>query len=324
VVAGGNAAPSDGLLPRLWRLNPSGALDTSFGERGFVDLLADLSQGYDVGRAEAVAEDQAGQLFVAGLVHLSSDPLAPSKMFLWKLDPTGKPDATFGRGGLVLMNSQTQGNAQASDVVVDASNRVVVVGHAHEGPTGEDLYIWRFLPTGALDLSFAGGTGILAHSLRANGVATHDYGAAVAIDRHQNIVVAGRSRLSGNGQVVVWRIDPSGVLDPSFATTGHTLLNPDALAPSEVDVALALDANGTIYVAGQTDPAEGGVDLAVWAIREDGSLESSFRDAGLFTSHLAGIDMGRGIAVDASRVWVTGFAQLPPDDFDALLVNIEK
>ncbi len=123
---------------------------------------------------------------------------------------------------------------------------------------------------------------------------------------------------------MVWRIDPSGVLDPSFATTGHTLLNPDALAPSEVDVALALDANGTIYVAGQTDPAEGGVDLAVWAIREDGSLESSFRDAGLFTSHLAGIDMGRGIAVDASRVWVTGFAQLPPDDFDVLLVNIEK
>ncbi|MBE1299966.1 MAG: tandem-95 repeat protein [Alteromonadaceae bacterium] len=99
---------------------------------------------------------------------------------------------------------------------------------------------------------------------------------AAAIDNFGNIVIVGES----DSDFAVARVSPAGTLDAGFGTNGVATFN----IGSGTDIAkqvLILPNNG-ILVVGESDNGSGS-DLAVIALTESGTLDTSFDSDGIYT-----------------------------------------
>jgi uncharacterized delta-60 repeat protein len=169
-----------------------------------------------------------------------SDPFCVT---ITTLGADGVPHATSG--------AQALGFFWFSAAAVDSSGRVIVVGTTVAGVHEKDIGVARFNPDGSLDASFATG-----------GVARIDYfgeddnASAVAIDRDDNIVIAGRAQINASDSdfAVMRLLGTDGSPDPAFFGGGMTTIAFD-LGPAsgprydEASV-VAIDHQGRIVVGG--------------------------------------------------------------------------
>lgn len=154
--------------------------------------------------------------------------------------------------------------------VLDSKGRRVVVGATSAGPNGTDFRVARFLPDGSFDNSF-GSNGRVAVDL-SNG---NDYALAVALDKDDNIVVAGSATLSGTDTdfaVVLLRASNGSVL--------NAVLIPFDLAPGQrLDQAnaVAVANDGRILVGGVAyDDAIDKFRIGLARLTPTGSIDTSF------------------------------------------------
>jgi hypothetical protein len=92
--------------------------------------------------------------------------------------------------------------------VIDGAGRLVLAGESTNAAGDLDLVIWRYTPSGTLDISF-NGTGYLVHAGAAGGTNGNDAGRGVSVDGSNRIVVAGRSTSpAGTLDMAVWRVVP--------------------------------------------------------------------------------------------------------------------
>jgi uncharacterized delta-60 repeat protein len=120
-------APGE-CVPMIARLSPSGALDTTFGDAGDGGARAGIAlASRSRGRFDAVAVDPQGRILASGAApagaQLAGDILAA------RVDATGTPDATFGNGGVLVLN--------VSRTVPTHDQRVVAL----VAPTENDAYV---------------------------------------------------------------------------------------------------------------------------------------------------------------------------------------
>jgi uncharacterized delta-60 repeat protein len=168
-------------------------------------------------------------------------------------DPVCIAITPFGADGVPLGTGEAQalGFAAFAAAAVDSSGRVIVVGTLVADVNAKDIGVARFNPDGSLDAGFASG-----------GVARIDYfgeddtASAIAIDRHDNIVIAGRAQISASDSdfAVLRLLGTDGSLDPAFFGGGMTTIAFD-LGPasgSRYDEAsvVAIDNQGRIVVGG--------------------------------------------------------------------------
>jgi len=117
---------------------------------------------------------------------------------------------------------------------------------------------------GILDPDF-GLDGIVVHDNAAGG-STWDMGLALTIDAAGKIVVAGMSmNASGIFDMVLWRYNADGTLDPTWDGDG-IVVHDNAAGGRYFDVgeALTIDAAGKIVVAGYSGNASGNDDMVLW------------------------------------------------------------
>jgi uncharacterized delta-60 repeat protein len=150
-------------------------------------------------------------------------------------------------------------------MILDGTGRIVVAGSSTNGAGDLDMAIWRYDGTGALDTSF-GGQGWVTHHDAAGG--NGDDGAeAVILDSSDRIIVAGWSlNATADMDMVVWRYDPSGTLDPIFGP-GGLIVQGDAAGGNGDDFGygVALDRAGRILVGGSSSNGSD-LDMAIWSI----------------------------------------------------------
>ena len=267
----GVAALHDGFA--IGRYSARGRLDSSFGRGGKV--LTDFGSPRFVGAgARALAIQADGKLVVAGLWGFE----------LARYTARGKLDATFGRGGKVVTHLGSGGGARA--VAIQRDGKIVAAGDSFVGHRLE-FALARYTADGKLDPSFGRGGTVLTDFGSWGG------GAAVAIDAHGKIVVAGES---GSDDFALARYSVDGSLDQSFGSGGKVVTNfgstpvncPPCLPSSEEAHALAIQADGKLVVAGSSD-ARGGnnkrgacclSDFALARYNADGSLDPSFGSGG--------------------------------------------
>lgn len=178
---------------------------------------------------------------------------------------------------------------------------------------------------GILDTSF-NGTGIVFHN-GAGGSNGDERANSIAIDSSGRILVAGRGRnTAGNYDMVIWRYDPGGTLDPSLGGDGIVTDNGAAGGTGEDSgMAMALDASGRILVAGRSTNAAGNWDMVVWRYNADGTLDSSFDGDGIAVSQdvggkVGGYDDAWAITTDSSdRILVAGFSENTSNNKDAVI-----
>jgi uncharacterized delta-60 repeat protein len=142
-----------------------------------------------------------------------------------------------------------------------------VTGYSYDYSGNWNMVIWRYNADGTPDPSF-GVDGIVVHDGAAGGRG-NDEGYDLTIDAAGKILVAGRSNnASGNYDMVIWRYNPDGTLDPSFGVDGIVVHNGAAGGNGDdYGYAVTVNAAGRILVSGTSQNASGNRDMVIWRYR---------------------------------------------------------
>jgi uncharacterized delta-60 repeat protein len=209
----------------------------------------------------------------------------------WILTPSGWAapgdlDLSFGGNGKVATNF-TSGDDMAFGVAIQSDGRIVAVGSAD---FQNEFALARYTPDGSVDASFDG-DGKLTTTFTGDHDSAHD----LAIQADGKIIAAGTA---GFDSYALARYESDGSLDHSFSEDGKVRTN--LTGGFDVAYAVAIQANGTIVVAGRSAGAGGRFALARY--ESDGSLDHSFSgDGKVLTNLTLRDDYARDVAIQADR-----------------------
>lgn len=254
-------------VPALLRLLTDGSVDPTFGS-GTVPGVVTLPFH---GSYEAVALQPDGRIVTAGQYRPSD-----IECLVARHNDDGSLDANFGGGdGLVGLPNPlgTVYGTTCKAVAMDGTH--IVVGGEWRSSMGSDFGVARLGDDGSRDVSFGSGDGLVTVGFETVGGSSHHgreevYDVAVAPDR--SIVVAGYS-LDGNigWEIALARFSSNGDLDASFGENGLMLATAAGAPSPGIAEALALQADGSILVAG-----EGPTSPIVLRYTDGGALDPAF------------------------------------------------
>jgi|GEM_PF-3036267 len=259
--------------PRLLRLTPRGALDSSFGQGGFfpLDQLASPYGSFDGGiGVKALAARPGGGMFLGGGAGASA--------FIVALSAAGALDPSFGEGGVLREQEPHPSRAGMRALAIDGRGRIVVAGGTDADVAGYAPLnvLFRYLPSGELDRGFGDGRGYVR----------------VPAESPAMVLSVGEGAyvLSGTNGPTITKVTARGRFDRSFGEEGtarpsltRTIRHKGTVHRLRMRaVAMRVLPSGGLLVAG-TAAAGGGSDQRIFAarLRADGSLDSSFGRGGL-------------------------------------------
>jgi uncharacterized delta-60 repeat protein len=174
--------------------------------------------------------------------------------------------------------------AGANDVAVRASDGSIVAAGYDIQTHGEVFALAKYLPDGAPDPSFGGGTGMVTTSF---GHVNAEARAVVIQPTTGKIVVAGVVASPPYDRWAVARYNPDGTLDTTFSHDG--MLTTDFGANAEAHAVTVLP-NNDVVVGGFADETSTGLDFALARYTDKGKLDPSFGAGGIVTTDLVGGD----------------------------------
>lgn len=191
---------------------------------------------------------------------------------LVSVDAAGSP--------LVYGDVKALGFSSIAGAAVDSSGRIVVAGTINDASTGDHFGVVRFNVDGSTDTGFAGG-GVA----RVDFPGVQDHANAMALDRHDNIIVVGGTQHTtwDRDFLIVRLLGTDGSPDPAFAGIGRVQVGFDlgAASGSLLDTAstVAIGNDGRIVVAGFAyDNTIDRDRIGVARLNPDGSLDTGFCD----------------------------------------------
>ena len=144
----------------VFRTNPDGSLDTSFGNGGQVCVgFGNYSPVAGAPGLDRILVEPSGNILLLGAVE---GPVYKESltwlMAMACLNPNGSLDTSFGTGGKVTYSptKNDTNNMGPQGIAIDASGSIVVAGGV-----GPDSLIVRFTANGALDTSFGKGGSVI-------------------------------------------------------------------------------------------------------------------------------------------------------------------
>ena len=146
------------------------------------------------------------------------------------------------------------------------------------------------------------------------------YGNSVAAQRDGKIIVAGYAEVGGVDQFVLVRYNSDGSLDTTLKGSGKltTAVGKDCHGKG-----VALQGDGKIVVAGYSFKAGGGQCFTVLRYTADGSLDTSFGDAGKVTTSVGGKnDCLESVVIQGDgKIAVAGWFNASNNDFAVVRYN---
>jgi len=283
IVVAGISAPNMAVL----RYNADGSLDTTFNGTGIVipDFGANAS-------AYSVALQGDGRILVAG----SKNTANGSDFAIARFNSDGSLDTNFNGTGTVT--TDFGGNDTATSIAVQTNGKIVVTGVSNIGRA--NFALARYNANGSLDTTL-NGTGKVTTDLGED-----DIGRGIALQSDGKIVVAGESY---NGSTRIYRFalaryNEDGSLDTNFNGTGKMT----AVIGSGYNAgfSVALQSDGKIVVAGQSDSGANGYDFAMLRLNSDGNLDPTFNGTGKVTTNIGGYDVANSVALQSDGKLVVG------------------
>jgi uncharacterized delta-60 repeat protein len=322
----------------LYRLNPDGTLDNTFGFKGsFTNAF-----GFLGGQINAIAIRPNGQIVVAGQ---AADPssFGLQDFAVEQFNPDGTQDLRFGFDGVVGTTIPNV-NLYVTGLAIQRSGDLVVVGSTtlNGTPFTNGFAMARYTPDGNLDSTFG-----------SNGLATTFFpnagAAGVALTPHDNIVVAGTAvdPVTGHGDFGVAEYlghppappgppppelpppipppvyptfsrqfappppqpGPFGKLDPAFGTGGVVTGGPNLPAFA---AGVATQADGKIVAVGDSS-ATGGI--VIIRYNPDGSLDQSFGTGGVVNTVVGAGDFPGSVVIQEDGKVVVAAEEIDPVTF---------
>jgi uncharacterized delta-60 repeat protein len=219
----------------------------------------------------------------------------------------GALDASFGIGGVARAGiSDGDGGPSGCKPIVQPDGKIVICGtHLVNGATGSDFLVARFTADGVLDNAF-GSAGLV--TIDFDGGSGGDQANGIALQSDGKIIVAGTTHgaAAQSADFAVARLTADGTLDETFGGAGKATIEfnlDNGVGDDDVD-AVAIEADGTIVLAGSAQTTDGAV-VAVARMLGNGARDVAFNLTGkvTFGFELAGAtieaDNANGVAIDA-------------------------
>ncbi len=210
----------------------------------------------------------------------------------------GSLDLTFGTGGKVTTPIGT--GAEGHSVAMQSDGKIVVGGMCIIGGNW-DFALIRYNSDGSLDNTFGTG-GKTTTDFGASG----DLGYSVVIQSNGKIVVAG----SSVSDFALARYNSDGSLDNTFGTGGKLTTD---FGGADQGYSVAIQSNGKIVVAGNTNNGGSNIDFALARYNSDGSLDNTFDTDGKVTTDFGtSTDRGYSVAIQSDgKIVVVGERYVP-------------
>jgi uncharacterized delta-60 repeat protein len=256
--AGGFGVRSEFALARY---NPDGSLDPGFGSGGEVVTRVGTSSLYSDASSDVVVQAD-GKIVVAGYELDPNLNIVSHDLIRYNTD--GSLDETFASGGIA--------NADFGYyLALQPDGRIVVAGDVNHTA----LAVARYSSNGSPDISFGVGGEVTANFGR------NTFAGDVALEADGTIVVAGRS----GPDLVMLRYNFDGTADTSFGTGGQTAISSIDTGYRLYSNALAVQADGRIVIAGESDAPGPNVFQKPFIVRfdSDGTLDPTFNSNGTQT-----------------------------------------
>jgi uncharacterized delta-60 repeat protein len=254
ILAGGAEAPSAVPYATVARLDPNGALDSSFGSGGIDELnLGAYSP------VQALAIQPNGDIVLAGS---QSPGLQATNALIARLKPTGALDTSFAGTGAIAHQYAPAGGAYSSfnAVAVESNGDIVAVGNASAGGETADALAVRFTAAGAADSSF-GTAGVALTPSATDWIEENNVvpGAdALAIAPNGDIIAAGQYDDSVLTYGSLWAFNSHGQLDTSFGSSGVAVFTDPSAENSEFAGLSISPITGDLITAGDSSEFGGG------------------------------------------------------------------
>lgn len=285
----------------LLRLTPSGAIDTSFGSDGFIEMqpVAPFEGGET--QMVAVATTTLDRVLVLFEYH-ASDALNGQRSRLCRFSASGELDPGFGIGGCSFVQFNPEAGVEhTSDMAVEADGDIIVLGDTESIPPGErPTTVSRFHADGSLDLCFNdptcsfGGTAFLD-------VPGSDFSLQLVLaPAPDGRIVVGFLASLKNEVVSDWwvaRLLPTGAIDLAFNVDGYARVgvNNDAVYNYPV-TDIIVRSNGRIVVAGETEGPINGNQLTLAQFTTTGTLDPSFSGDGRLDTFISDVNVSESDA----------------------------
>ena len=250
------------------RFEPNGALDTTFGDRGFAIHHIGLTSD----QIRTMANLQDGRILVGGVSTGNFYDFAVARYL-----PEGILDSTFGVFGSTIIHFG--GVDEILALGLQSDGRIIAAGYSSVVGTG-DFVTLRFDTLGNIDPDF-GTSGFIVTDF-GNPI---EYGRDLVIQSDDKIVLVGGTASTGfNGDFTLVRHKPDGSYDSTFNGTGKVVTSFGQAAEL---YAVALQPDGKI-VAGGSTRIGGQFDFAVARYDSTGTLDNSFGSNGLLNTDFNG------------------------------------
>jgi uncharacterized delta-60 repeat protein len=208
ILAAGSAIGASLQSFALSRYLPNGNLDPTFTAGGTV--FTDFAGNNDIANSIAIQAD--GKIILAGKARVSGT----DNFALARYNINGTLDLSFGTNGRVTTLVGNNFN-EIREVIIEDNGKIFAVGTAKMGINAQDFAVARFLPNGALDLTF-GPTG--KNIIETNN--TDSIAHSVFKQKDGNYIIAGSNDINASDFITI-RIQQNGFGDPNFGPSGIKL-----------------------------------------------------------------------------------------------------
>jgi len=203
-------------------------------------------------------------------------------------------DPGFGNGGIVEI-AWPAGSAAAHAIGLDAERRILVGGDAIGASGDSDFALFRLLPDGALDATYASDSGafrLIDFRLDGIGSNSRDVINDLAMYPNGSLVALGEAHSGFAGidsRFALTRIDATGALDPSFGDDGTVHFGFGSFPTIDYGLRIAIDAGQRIVTVGGVAAYHDNTLALDWwlglaRLTSQGQFDSTFQGGGLYST----------------------------------------
>lgn len=246
----------------VFRHLTNGALDASFGAGGQSNLTV---------APQALGIQSDGKIVVAGVC-------SGTTFCVQRLNTNGTIDTSFNATGLRTQVIGNNNNDKATTMRIQADGRIVVAGTCLQlvgVSTRNQVCAMRLMPTGALDTSFGGGTGMVNYA-----ILSHSDVFAMGIQPDGKLVLTGSCGSNFQKEnTCTYRLNTDGSLDTAFNATGFSNINTSSVNGGEEGRAIEILSFGKLLISGGCWLPTGTA-FCITRLNPNGSLDTSFGSSG--------------------------------------------